>query len=145
MQIGWNDATQPFKGANVILFLGDTLTVLLRDDKPEIAWPNYWDLPGGLREPGETPAACAIRETREETALCLELSDFVWAKRFEKAGELPTWFLAAHLPLARAVDLKLGDEGQALEQWPAERFLQHPKAIPHFRDRLREYLEQREG
>jgi 8-oxo-dGTP diphosphatase len=31
-------------------------------------WKNTWELPGGVREPGETPRECAIRELFEETA-----------------------------------------------------------------------------
>lgn len=140
MQAGWDQTDIAFKGANVILFVGDRLTVLLRDDKPTINWPNHWDLPGGLMEPGESPATCAIREVAEETAITLCRSDFTWARRFAREGELPTWFLAAHLQETRAVELSLGDEGQALERWPVDHFLRHPRAIPPFRDRLRIYL-----
>lgn len=35
---------------------------------------GYIGLPCGIREPGETPEACAIRETREETGLDVELT-----------------------------------------------------------------------
>ncbi|MEV7775113.1 NUDIX domain-containing protein [Kitasatospora sp. NPDC086791] len=41
----------------------------LRDDRPDIAWPAYWVVPGGHREPGETPYRTAVRELREETGL----------------------------------------------------------------------------
>lgn len=30
-------------------------------------WKREWELPGGSREPGESPRECAIRELREET------------------------------------------------------------------------------
>jgi putative (di)nucleoside polyphosphate hydrolase len=32
---------------------------------------RHWDVPKGLAESGETPLAAALRETREETGLCL--------------------------------------------------------------------------
>ncbi|MCG7494842.1 NUDIX domain-containing protein [Thalassobius sp. Cn5-15] len=143
MQAGWDQADTVFKGTNVILFIGDRLTVMLRDDKPDIAWPNHWDLPGGLREQGESPVACGIREVREEVAIQVQPSDLIWARCFPREGELPTWFFAAHLAESCAADLSLGDEGQALERWPADQFLHHPQAIPHFRDRLRIYMEHR--
>ncbi|MFJ9607662.1 NUDIX domain-containing protein [Kitasatospora sp. NPDC101176] len=41
----------------------------LRDDRPDICWPAYWVVPGGHREPGETPYLTAVRELREETGL----------------------------------------------------------------------------
>ncbi|MCX5919435.1 MAG: NUDIX domain-containing protein [Deltaproteobacteria bacterium] len=51
-----------------MLFLnprGEVL-MLLRDDKPDISYPNTWDLPGGHMEKGEGPHECICREMREE-------------------------------------------------------------------------------
>jgi 8-oxo-dGTP diphosphatase len=39
----------------------------LRDDNPEINWPNQWDVIGGVVEDGETPDECMVREMMEET------------------------------------------------------------------------------
>jgi len=38
---------------------------------------RHWDVPKGLAEPGETPLAAALRETREETGIVLDESG--WA------------------------------------------------------------------
>ena len=56
-----------------IIFVNRRGEVLLnlRDDKPEIAWPNAWDLIGGVVEAGETPDECIVRETMEETGEAL--------------------------------------------------------------------------
>ncbi|HXF51552.1 MAG TPA: NUDIX domain-containing protein [Dehalococcoidia bacterium] len=43
----------------------------LRDDRPDIMFPNHWGLIGGAAEPGETPVETALREVREETGLTL--------------------------------------------------------------------------
>lgn len=40
--------------------------LLLRDDKPEIPYPNTWDLPGGHVEGSESPSECIRREMGEE-------------------------------------------------------------------------------
>ena len=63
------------KGCSII-FINDKEQVLLflRDDIPEIPFPNMWDVPGGHLEPGETPEKCIVREMREE--MDLQLKDF---------------------------------------------------------------------
>jgi 8-oxo-dGTP diphosphatase len=43
--------------------------LLLRDDKPNLNFPNHWTLVGGKVEEGETPEMAAYRELNEETGL----------------------------------------------------------------------------
>lgn len=56
------------RGGTSIIFKNSRNEVLLflRDDKPEIPYPNLWDIPGGHFEAGETPEACIVREMIEE-------------------------------------------------------------------------------
>jgi 8-oxo-dGTP diphosphatase len=51
-----------------MLFLNprDEVLMILRDNNPEIPYPNTLDLPGGHMEEGEEPADCVRREMQEE-------------------------------------------------------------------------------
>jgi 8-oxo-dGTP diphosphatase len=53
----------------------------LRDNKPGIPFPGYWDLIGGHVEEGETPEEALVREVKEE--LDIDLKDYTFYKRYE--------------------------------------------------------------
>lgn len=53
------------KGAG-ILFLCSGNALFLKRSASSIDFPDYWCLPGGTTEPGETPEDTAVRESREE-------------------------------------------------------------------------------
>lgn len=56
--------------ATALLFDSDgKLLIYLRDDKPDIPFPNYWDLFGGHVEEGETPEQALVRELQEELGI----------------------------------------------------------------------------
>jgi 8-oxo-dGTP diphosphatase len=59
-----------------IIFVNDKRQVLLflRDNRPDIPYPDTWDVPGGHAEDNETPEQCIVREMQEEMGV--ELKDF---------------------------------------------------------------------
>ncbi|EDZ47207.1 NUDIX hydrolase [Leisingera daeponensis] len=133
-------AGEDFAGAKLAVFLGQNLLVIQRDDRPDIPYPGHWDLPGGGREAGETPVACALRETREEVGLVLPPELLIWSRVYQRPhGRV--WFFAAHLPAAAAGDIRFGDEGQGWALMAPEAYCAHPLAVPHFAVQLRRYLE----
>ena len=44
-------------------------TILIAQRKADVHKANFWEFPGGKCLSGETPQQCAVRETREETGL----------------------------------------------------------------------------
>ncbi|NTU58397.1 MAG: NUDIX domain-containing protein [Chlorobiaceae bacterium] len=106
--------------------------LLLRDDKPEIPYPNMWDLPGGHVEKDETPEECIAREMMEEietdVSRCRRYSVYDFPDRMEyiflmeldidadliplNEGQRLQWFSAPELPdlqLAFGFDAVLSD------------------------------------
>ncbi len=65
--------------AGVVLIRKDGAILLqLRDDKPTIAYPNYWCLVGGHVEEGEDYKLAAIRELEEESGVKIPDAIPVW-------------------------------------------------------------------
>ncbi|MCB1336114.1 MAG: NUDIX hydrolase [Maritimibacter sp.] len=127
-----------FDGAKLVLLVGTRLLTLLRDDDPAISYPGWWDLPGGAREGDESPEACIRRETREEFGLVLAPDALVWRACFDSptTGGLAWWF-AARLPAEAETAIVFGDEGQGWRLMEPRAWLAHPRAIPHFKSRVR--------
>ncbi len=128
-----------FAGSKLALFVGDSVVALLRDDIPHIAFPDHWDLPGGYAEAGETPEACAIRETYEEVGAVLRAEQLRLQGYFARPIGTVAFF-AAHLPASAARGLRLGDEGQSMDLMAADDFVNHARAVPHLQDWLADYL-----
>lgn len=70
----WNDPTAPKPNSLVpacgVLAVDDQGRVLLQRRRDT----GQWAIPMGKMELGETPAQCAIRETREETGVLVEVT-----------------------------------------------------------------------
>ena len=84
-----------FTGVKIALLVGNNILVILRDNKPDIPWPNMWELPGGGREGQETPLECLQREVWEELGLTLKEESIIWSKIYpsmlDKIGQPSLW------------------------------------------------------
>ena len=132
--------TGVFDGAKVAILSGYSVVALLRDDRPDIAWPGLWDLPGGGREGAETPQQTVIREVREETGLRLAANRLTHRADYPLTGGRTGVLFLARWPGLSQADLRLGDEGQAIALMSLRMFLDRADAIPHLQARLRAAL-----
>lgn len=114
--------------------------MIKRDDKPDIPYPGYWDLPGGGREGAESPEACVLRETHEEVSLSLCVSDLIWSKSYQRPRGT-VWFFVSHQPAGLVEQVRLGSEGQFWRLMDPQDYCRDPLAVPHFALQLQSYLD----
>lgn len=131
-----------FVGCKLALCLDGHLLTYLRDDKPGLAWPNQWDLPGGGREGDETPQACVLRELNEEFGLNLPPARLLWQREYPSITD-PTrrsHFFAGRITEAEVAAIRFGDEGQHWQMMPLPEWLAHPQAVRELQSRTRTAL-----
>ncbi len=133
-------ATGEFKGAKLAILIADRIVTILRDDVPTIPWPGYWDLPGGAREPGESPEQCVIRETREELGLDFSAIELCWSRDYIIPSGVRDWFFVTEQPGLDPARVRFGQEGQKWRISGLDWYLGDPLVIPHQRDHLKDYL-----
>ncbi|MGC8774141.1 MAG: NUDIX hydrolase [Chlorobaculum sp.] len=128
-------------GASIILKNSrNEVLLFLRDNKPEIPYPNLWDLPGGHVEAGETPEECIVREMLEEietdVSACRPHSVYDFPDRIEHLfildfdadaktiplheGQRLQWFSEEEIPwkkIACGFDLVLRDFFAGRQRW----------------------------
>jgi 8-oxo-dGTP diphosphatase len=86
-----SDGREP-PGADIVLLNArEEVLLVLRDDKPEIPYPNTWALLGGYLEPGETPAAAVLREIAEEIGVHLTPPPLFRTYRWPECTEHIFW------------------------------------------------------
>jgi len=129
-----NNTNHIFGGAKIALFFKDKLLVYLRDKKPDIPFPNMWDLPGGGAENSETPAETIIREVEEEFGLVLREKDLITIHRI-KDTRLPRPHLYLYLMFGRldsgkVSEITFGSEGQYYKLVSEDEFAMLKNFIP---------------
>ena len=64
----------PFVGVGVVVWKAEKFLLIQRGKPPRL---GQWSIPGGRQELGETIKEAAIRETKEETGLSVQITDFL--------------------------------------------------------------------
>ena len=114
--------------------------LLLRDDKAGLAYPNMWDLIGGMVEKGESVEEALLREVKEEVGH--DLKDYTFFKKYdvvEEDGSLSTKFVFYSRTEKLLEEFLLGDEGQKLQFFSFRNALKLKLASSH-KDILKDYI-----
>ena len=83
------------------------------------SWRTQWELPGGMREPGETPRQAAVRELREETGIRVADLTFSLVADFDLTKPQRRELLAVYQVRLQTVPrLIVNDEALDFRWWP---------------------------
>ena len=131
-----------FTGVKVALLVEKSILVVLRDNKPDIPWPNMWELPGGGREGIETPLECLQREVWEELGLTLKEESIIWSRIYPSILDKDRLavFVVAQISQEQYQEIDFGDEGQEFKLMPIEDFIKAEGVIPQLQERFKDYL-----
>mgnify|MGYP002575577502 FL=1 len=131
-----------FTGVKAALLVEQSILVILRDNKPDIPWPNTWELPGGGREGQETPLECLQREVWEELGLALKEESIIWSKIYPSMldKDRSAVFVVGRISQEQYREIRFGDEGQEFKLMPIEDFIKAEGVIPQLQERFKDYL-----
>ncbi|MDA1337330.1 MAG: NUDIX domain-containing protein [bacterium] len=118
------------------------ILLLLRDDNPNIAYPNQWDLIGGFVNGAETVEQALKRELKEETDYNVEeVKEVTYWKEYSgaKTDSEPNKKFIYKGTILSPEKIQLGDEGQELRFFSHKEILTLPLASKH-REILKDYI-----
>ncbi len=117
-------------GAKAIVCHGNKILLVLRDDNPNIAYPNIWNMPGGGIDEGETPAEAMARELMEEVNLTAADIIDVGSTTYEDGSIVYRFFVP--VSDVQLQEIRLVSEGQRIDWFTFEEALKL-EITPHFR------------
>jgi 8-oxo-dGTP diphosphatase len=136
MNLDWDG--RDFSGTKIALICDGQILTYVRDDKPDIAFPNMIDLPGGGREGDESPLECVFREVFEEFSITLG-KEHIRHWRIYPFWNDPTklsHFFIGYLSADEVSAIRFGDEGQSWQMMAIDNYLAHDQAIERLKERF---------
>jgi ADP-ribose pyrophosphatase YjhB (NUDIX family) len=135
----------PAMGAAAVIFDADGRVLL-----SERTDGRGWNLPAGFVDADESPQAAAVRETREETGLAVEVDALVGLyttrRRYRGFGPPVSGTLVSHAFLARPVGGTLAPTNEALQHgWFSPDALPTPMSSQRHVEMIRDALALRAG
>ncbi|WP_145568003.1 NUDIX domain-containing protein [Yersinia mollaretii] len=134
-----------FTGTKLALINTSQIVGILRDNNPEISFPDMWDVTGGTRENNESPVECAFREAKEELSLDLKEDSIIWCREYEHLGKSSPggYFMVACVTDEQLSKVRLGNEGQYFKLHDMNDFIKLRNIVPFVRERLMDYINDR--
>lgn len=130
-----------FQGVKVALINNGKVLTVLRDNIPNIPYPNMWDLAGGGRENEESPYETMRREVLEELNIDIPESNVVWVKHYESVAKpgKKSVFMVANISDHQIESIKFGEEGQGYKMVSFQEFLDNKDVIEQLKHRFLDY------
>jgi 8-oxo-dGTP diphosphatase len=129
-------------GAKAVVIFENKILTILRDNKPNIHYPNMWDIPGGGIEIGETVKDCILREVWEEIGIKPKNVKFLWFEKYDETTESARFII--ELTHEEVSQVKLGNEGQELKFMTIAE-IEKVNFISHLRDFVLKVILERES
>ncbi len=124
--------------AKAIIHQKEEFLLQLRDNRPEIAYPNCWSFFGGEIEPGETPWQALKREIEEELEWVPQTGEFLWLFGDQKHACTLHFFSVKFSGERKNLCLH---EGQALSWFTAEKIRRLKKIQKDVIDQINQFEE----
>ena len=135
------DTKTNFHGAKGLIFIDGKILVYRRDGRTS-SFPFCIDLPGGGREPNESPFETFRREVKEEFSVTLESHDIVYSKKYASVidSSMEAYFLVAKPSNVRRQDVVPSYEVPKPMFMDIEEYLTTTDAIPRYVEKVKEYM-----
>ncbi len=139
---GWIHYLNPYPAAATLTVRDSEVLLVRRGVEPRV---GMWCLPSGFEEYEETPEEAAVRETREESGLDVELTGLFsvnYVSETDKRCVLIIYTAVPRDPSATDADLAAGDDATDARFFPLDAlppdiaFVSHREAIEKYRDTL---------
>lgn len=108
-------------GAKAVVIYKEKILLILRDNNPNIAYPNTWNTPGGGIEEGETPEEALVRELQEEIGLAPSLVINLGTTTYTDDSIVHRFYVP--VTNSEFPSIHLGHEGQKIDWFTFEELL----------------------
>ncbi len=136
-----HNRTATFCGTKGLLFMGNQLIIIRRDNNTTLA-PCLLDLPGGTREGNESPFETFAREIQEELGLTISKEDIIFSKPYPDVfyARKECFIVATRALPIQEHDIRFGSEGLGFYVMSPDEFITASDAIAGYQQIVTDVL-----